>query len=1146
MKKLLSIFLLIFTFTTIKAQFPNTIGRLNPKTLDSVPSAIRVALGFINGVYTDTTAANVNPYFKYYNGAQIMTTTGGLKTWGRYNNTWVLQSGGGGSGNIDSAWNLRGNVALSLGYVPLLGTKDSVELNLGTKNLKRLSIPANGIPNVTGGQYQLLVVDSFTKALGLSSSIVDIVSYIRNAQTGDTIFVMLSADSFLLKSIVVNAPLTSAPTDSTVVLGITQSGTASNGYLSSTDWNIFNGKQAAITLTTTGSSGAATFIGNTLNIPQYSGGTSPDGNYGNVQLNRNGAFKAAGSDSLNFGSSTLSVKGHASLTGNLYLPNSTSSVGSIYLNNLRWLGNGGDASGHTNIFGGQHTGSDTALDNNIGFGTNVLQKTNGRKAIAIGENAAQNVTGYDGGDGSSQFIAIGPGAMSLATGSHMDIMIGPDAGLHLTDTSIHNMGIGKSVWAQLRAGVGNAAFGYSVGANGTGFRGSWNTILGDDAFSSPTSGDNNTSAGAFALAGSTTGGNNSAFAYHALDGLTTGTNNTALGLYAGHNVTTGSFNTHIGSLAGGLDINASNEFVVNSDAAGALMHLIHGNSATHKIGFNITQAQSIAQPDYSLLMHGTSHFDSTVKIDDSLIIDIPSKGANKVLVSDANGAATWTNPAAIGSLTVGSTPIASGTTTKVLFDNGGILGEYTITGSGSVAMSASPTFTGDATVYNLVSSSYGSSFLKSSVGSTYPWVFDLSASFLDNQRGLVIRGSQATTKGNSLEIVDAFFTGLSAFDGAGKLGILNVAPGEALDVTGNVKFSGALMPNNTAGTSGYLLQSAGAGSPPTWVAQSTLAIPLSSITAATTFASPNHGANPITWQWNSLADGYGINFSSNSTTAASNGQTVMKAFMQGANSNSTQTTRAGWFENQHTGTASTNIAGYFSSINGTNNYAIIVPPSGGNTGLQTSSPTAYLHIGAGTATAGTAPLKLTTGTLLTTAEVGAREYNNAFYDTKSSGLRYGLGGVIYDAYADVSNSGTSETDLDTYTTPASTLAADGEKLYFNYTVNLTDITATAAIKMYFGGTAIASTGALTVSATGALIVSGWLIRTSSTTVRASVNISSPTASTAVYTAETDVTGLTLSGTNILKITGTAGGAGGGTGDIVFKLGSIEWKAKANN
>ena len=57
----------------------------------------------------------------------------------------------------------------------------------------------------------------------------------------------------------------------TGAISITQSGTASNGYLSSTDWNTFNNKQSTITLTTTGTSGAATFTSNTLNIPQYQG-----------------------------------------------------------------------------------------------------------------------------------------------------------------------------------------------------------------------------------------------------------------------------------------------------------------------------------------------------------------------------------------------------------------------------------------------------------------------------------------------------------------------------------------------------------------------------------------------------------------------------------------------------------------------------------------------------------------------------------------------------------------------------------------------------------------------------------------------------------------------------------------------------------
>ena len=56
-------------------------------------------------------------------------------------------------------------------------------------------------------------------------------------------------------------------------ISIAQSSGSVNGFLSSTDWTTFNGKQNAITLTTTGTSGAATLTGATLNIPQYAGGS---------------------------------------------------------------------------------------------------------------------------------------------------------------------------------------------------------------------------------------------------------------------------------------------------------------------------------------------------------------------------------------------------------------------------------------------------------------------------------------------------------------------------------------------------------------------------------------------------------------------------------------------------------------------------------------------------------------------------------------------------------------------------------------------------------------------------------------------------------------------------------------------------------
>ena len=63
----------------------------------------------------------------------------------------------------------------------------------------------------------------------------------------------------------------------------------------------------------------------------------------------------------------------------------------------------------------------------------------------------------------------------------------------------------------------------------------------------------------------------------------------------------------------------------------------------------------------------------------------------------------------------------------------------------------------------------------------------------------------------------------------------------------------------------------------------------------------------------------------------------------------------------------------------------------GNVGIGTVSPAAVLHLKAGTATANTAPLKLTSGTLLGTPEAGAIEYDGThFYGTDSGGTRHQL------------------------------------------------------------------------------------------------------------------------------------------------------------
>ena len=49
-----------------------------------------------------------------------------------------------------------------------------------------------------------------------------------------------------------------------------------------------------------------------------------------------------------------------------------------------------------------------------------------------------------------------------------------------------------------------------------------------------------------------------------------------------------------------------------------------------------------------------------------------------------------------------------------------------------------------------------------------------------------------------------------------QVGIGTTTPTESLDVDGNIKFSGAIMPNNDPGLAGQILTSSGSGSSPTW------------------------------------------------------------------------------------------------------------------------------------------------------------------------------------------------------------------------------------------------------------------------------------------------------------------------------------------
>ncbi len=94
-------------------------------------------------------------------------------------------------------------------------------------------------------------------------------------------------------------------------------------------------------------------------------------------------------------------------------------------------------------------------------------------------------------------------------------------------------------------------------------------------------------------------------------------------------------------------------------------------------------------------------------------------------------------------------------------------------------------------------------------------------------------------------------------------------------------------------------------------------------------------------------------------------------------------------------TASTDIEFYAGGRKATE-LAMTIKGTNRNIGINgVTSPTAKVHIAAGTATASTAPLKFTAGTLLTTPEVGALEMDSTnLYFTRTGTTREIIGTII--------------------------------------------------------------------------------------------------------------------------------------------------------
>lgn len=153
---------------------------------------------------------------------------------------------------------------------------------------------------------------------------------------------------------------------------------------------------------------------------------------------------------------------------------------------------------------------------------------------------------------------------------------------------------------------------------------------------------------------------------------------------------------------------------------------------------------------------------------------------------------------------------------------------------------------------------------------------------------------------------------------------------------------------------------------------------------------------------------------------------------------------------------------------------------------------------------------------------------------------YTVGGKDKEFYLDSGNLiATGETDLYVRTFESSLFGSNGDTAYFAFTATILGAaTVTKRLKLYFGGTNVYDSTAQVFAANDVVRLSGEIIRVSSSVVRVSVVAQLSTGVAITLTNYVNVTGLTLSNTQIFKLTGESAGVGSNNNDIVAKMGYI--------
>jgi Chaperone of endosialidase len=617
-----------------------------------------------------------------------------------------------------------------------------------------------------------------------------------------------------------SGPITVANGTSTPAISITQANASTPGFLSASDFSAFNAKQNALTfgdvtsanaaLTVTGGTGAAVGGNVSLNLNTGTGANQL------VQLNSSGQLPAVDGSQLTGLPGGGDINGvdtpvGGGLTGGLLsgTPSLRLINGSATGQVLKWdnpttswvIGTddvGGGAlptlsDAQVIISVGANNPQGRVLQQDISVASasgNVTVQGLRGTPISATAPAANQVLKFNAGtyspaaDNDSQNLSVG-GTGTVATGETFPLAISSGTGINIIE--------GTNV--QIDRTGSNLTINTSGGGAPTG------PATGDLAGSYPAPSINTSSA--------TTGSN----IITAINTATTGTINTAR-LNTGVVLDTESpvagditgtygtgFQIGAGTIAG-TDLTSNITISTTGTITGAnvigngsgLTSLNAGNISTGTLPVARGGSGITAVTPGGVAFGGATNFAFT------------SAGTSgQLLQSNGASAPTWVNaPSNFTTLNTVPKGSAGGLIASSIFDDG------TYTGIGRTTPIGSSRFDIQATGFG--ANGYGGMYIQTD---NTGWPFYGYSNNGGTSMWTYWNGGTGTwnvyNNGDQLSVTNT-----------GNVGIGTTTPTQRLDISGGIRFSGALMPNNLPGTSGQVLTSAGAGVPPTWVTPSSL------------------------------------------------------------------------------------------------------------------------------------------------------------------------------------------------------------------------------------------------------------------------------------------------------------------------------------